>query len=136
MKFEVFNKDGTQISFDDIFKMRKEDWAEKLMFFDIDGFAITEDGNLVLMDKCGSVACVPYDRFAVVYKHEPKHLRYKSYSDATLKGMSKDELIRLIRCLEHNWLGAEESCEHQYKLLTDYFNIDNKEENIGWCADK
>ena len=46
----------------------KEDWAKDLMYCDMDGFAINEDGNLVLMDECGKVAYCPKDRFTVVFE--------------------------------------------------------------------
>jgi len=45
---------------------RKEEWAKDLMYCSIDGFAITEDGYLVLMDACGNIAYCPQDRFLVV----------------------------------------------------------------------
>lgn len=47
-----------------------EDWAKGLIYCDIDGFVLTEDGNLLLMDDCGNVAYCPPDRFEVVYECE------------------------------------------------------------------
>ena len=47
----------------------KEDWAKGLMYCDMDGFAINEDGNLVLLDECGNVAYCPKDRFTMVFKN-------------------------------------------------------------------
>ena len=44
---------------------RKEKWANNLVYCDIDGFALTENGDLVLMDECGNVAYCPSDRFDV-----------------------------------------------------------------------
>lgn len=41
----------------------------------------------------------------------------KTYTDGTLKSMTKDQLIEHIRCLEHNWRVAEERIDNQYKLL-------------------
>lgn len=46
---------------------------------------------------------------------------YKSYSDSTLRSMTKDDLIRLVRMLEHNWQGAEESLNNQAKSLQIMF---------------
>lgn len=43
----------------------KEDWAYNLIYCDIEGFAITEDGSLVLLDECGNVAYCPIDRFEI-----------------------------------------------------------------------
>lgn len=42
----------------------------------------------------------------------------KTYSDSTLKGMSKAELIRMIRCLENNVIAVEEKNDNQYRILT------------------
>lgn len=33
---------------------------------------------------------------------------YKSYSDSTLKSMTKQEIIDELRCAEHNWHAMEE----------------------------
>ena len=43
-----------------------EEWAKHLCYCDIDCFAITEDGSLLLMDDCGKCAMCPDDRFTVV----------------------------------------------------------------------
>ena len=39
----------------------------------------------------------------------------KTYSDSTLKTMTKDELIRIIRCLESNLRNAYETNDIQYE---------------------
>lgn len=39
----------------------------------------------------------------------------KTYSDSTLKSMTKDELIRIIRCLESNLRNAHETNDIQYE---------------------
>ena len=44
----------------------EEEWAKHLFYCDIDCFAITEDGALILMDDCGKCAYCPVDRFTVV----------------------------------------------------------------------
>lgn len=36
-----------------------EDWAKHLMYCDMEGFAIQEDGTLILMDECGNMAYCP-----------------------------------------------------------------------------
>lgn len=46
----------------------EEDWAEGLIYCDMNGFAIFEDGNLVIMDECGNFAYCPVDRFEVVWE--------------------------------------------------------------------
>ena len=42
-----------------------EDWAKHLMYCDMDGFAIEQDGTLVLIDECGQLAYCPSDRFEI-----------------------------------------------------------------------
>lgn len=48
----------------------KEDWAKRLVYCDVDQFAITEDGTLILIDDCGNVAYPPAGRFVVVPEEE------------------------------------------------------------------
>ncbi len=43
-----------------------EDWAKHLMYCDMDGFAIMENGQLILLDECGNFAYCPEGRFEVV----------------------------------------------------------------------
>ena len=51
-----------------------EDWADGLVYCDMEGFAIEEDGSLVLMDECGKFAYCPEGRFKVMFltEEEPK----------------------------------------------------------------
>lgn len=42
-----------------------EDWAKHLMYCDMEGFAIEEDGTLLLLDECGRQACCPEGRFEI-----------------------------------------------------------------------
>lgn len=43
-----------------------EKWAEGLCYCDMEGFAITNDGYLILLDECGNFAYCPLDRFEVI----------------------------------------------------------------------
>lgn len=43
----------------------KEDWAKDLMYCDMEGFAIEEDGTLLLLDECGKFRYCPIGRFEV-----------------------------------------------------------------------
>lgn len=47
-----------------------EEWAKGLCYCDMEGFAILEDGSLVLLDECGNFAYCPPDRFTVVFERE------------------------------------------------------------------
>ena len=44
----------------------EEEWAKHLCHCDIDCFAITDDGTLILIDDCDNIAYCPADRFLVV----------------------------------------------------------------------
>ena len=44
-----------------------EDWAKDLMYCDMEGFAIEEDGSLILIDECGKFEYCPVGRFEVVW---------------------------------------------------------------------
>lgn len=69
MTFKVIDKKTGEEA--DTYKIAlKEDWAKHLIYCDIEGFAITEDGVLVLMDECGNVAYCPADRFEIVFEEE------------------------------------------------------------------
>ena len=50
----------------------KEKWfkASGLIYCDIDGWYIGEDGELVLIDDCGNVGYPPVDRFDVIFDKE------------------------------------------------------------------
>jgi hypothetical protein len=45
---------------------RREEWSENLIYCDIEGFAITEDGYLIAFDECGNMAYCPEDRFKII----------------------------------------------------------------------
>lgn len=42
-----------------------EEWAKGLMYCDMDGFAIREDGSLILLDECGNCVSCPQGRFEI-----------------------------------------------------------------------
>lgn len=44
-----------------------EDWAEHLCYCDMDGWAIQDDGSLLLLDECGRYAYADRERFKVVW---------------------------------------------------------------------
>ena len=53
----------------------KEDWAKCLCYCDLDGFAITQDGNLILLDECGKYTYCPCDRFEIKAEARLKELQ-------------------------------------------------------------
>ena len=44
---------------------REEAWAKGLVYCDMDGIAIREDGSLILIDECGNCVSCPSDRFEI-----------------------------------------------------------------------
>lgn len=75
MTFKVIDKKTGKEA--DTYKIAlKEDWAKHLMYCDMEGFAIEEDGSLVLMDECGNVAYCPADRFEIVFEEEEPQGEY------------------------------------------------------------
>ena len=45
-----------------------EDWAKHLCYCDMEGFAIEEDGTLLLVDECGRFAYADRERFKVKWE--------------------------------------------------------------------
>lgn len=61
--------DNTTGNYPDVERIAlEEEWAQHLCYCDIDSFAITEDGTLLLLDDCGRCACCPDGRFTVVWE--------------------------------------------------------------------
>lgn len=42
-----------------------EEWAQGLVYCDMDGFAVREDGSLILLDECGNCVSCPPRRFEI-----------------------------------------------------------------------
>lgn len=65
MTFEVIdNKTGKEADLEDI--AFNEEWARSLMHCDMQGFAITDEGDLIMLDECGNYEFCPQGRFTVV----------------------------------------------------------------------
>lgn len=45
----------------------KESWADGLIYCDMEGFLIQEDGSLCLADECGNYRYCPHDRFKLIF---------------------------------------------------------------------
>lgn len=50
-----------------------EEWAQSLVYCDMEGFLITEDGYLMLADECGHVVYCDPERFKVVFEDDRPH---------------------------------------------------------------
>lgn len=69
MKFIVIDKlTGKEADIAEI--ALKEEWASQLIFCDMESFAITEYGDLILMDECGNIEYCPLDRFEIIWEKE------------------------------------------------------------------
>lgn len=44
-----------------------EEWAKGLVYCDMEGFAVEQDGTLILLDECGAYDVCPEGRFEVCY---------------------------------------------------------------------
>ena len=44
-----------------------EEWAKGLCYCDMEGFAILEDGSLILCDECGKFVYCDTERFEVIW---------------------------------------------------------------------
>ena len=65
-RFKIIDKKtGKEADVEDI--ALHEDWAKDLVYCDIEGFAITEDGELILADECGKFAYCPDGRFEIQF---------------------------------------------------------------------
>ena len=56
----------------------------------------------------------------------------KTYSDSTLKSMTKDKLIDIIRCLESNLRNAHETNDIQYVKVVQARKHKKKRINKKW----
>lgn len=84
MTFKVIDKKTGKEA--DTYKIAlKEDWAKHLIYCDIEGFAIEEDGSLVLLDECGNVAYCPDDRFEIVFEEEEPQGEWVEGANGSIK---------------------------------------------------
>ena len=54
-----------------------EEWAQRLCYCDMEGFAILEDGTLILVDECGMFEYCDPERFKVVFEGERPHEKWE-----------------------------------------------------------
>ncbi len=67
MTFNVIDKKTGK--YPDVEKIAlEEDWAKSLVHCDMEGFSITQDGALLLLDECGNYVFCPEDRFEIVFE--------------------------------------------------------------------
>ena len=74
MRFTVIDK-KTRKEADEYEIALKEDWAKGLMYCDMDGFALLQDGTLILVDECGRFEYCPADRFEIVFEDSEEDIK-------------------------------------------------------------
>lgn len=75
MKFKVIDlQTGKEADIYEIVikSYREKTWAERLVYCDIEGWAIEEDGTLVVLDECGNYAYPPKERFQIIMEEFKK----------------------------------------------------------------
>lgn len=50
----------------------REKWAKNLIYCDMDGVAVTQDGALLILDECGRFEYCPSDRFEIISENSAK----------------------------------------------------------------
>lgn len=84
-----------------------EDWAKHLIYCDVEGFALTENGSIVLLDECGNYVYVPENRFRVVFDNNCSE---KSFTNDSFDQISFDQLVVPKKELKHVDLYVHGSC--------------------------
>lgn len=90
-----------------------EEWAKRLIYCDIDGFAIMEDGTLILIDDCNNIAYPPSDRFTV--KVDPDSLRPKGRWELQVKSFYMDNFDESIELAVYITASCSECGENHPK---------------------
>ena len=104
MKFRVIDKlTGKEADTYEI--ALHEEWAKELCYCDMDGFAILEDGTLLLVDECGKFEYCDADRFEIVFDDEKPQVE-----------LIKD--IRSMICKVNDYYGYTDSML-MFKVLFD-----------------
>ena len=119
----------------------KEDWAKGLMYCDMQGFAILDDGNLVLLDECGKYEYCPSERFSIKFENSVV-LSREEYERLKRVENEKDRLYEIKldlenQLIEKGWTDYEgadeiekrvskETAEKIYKKIKDSFLMNSK----------
>lgn len=96
----------------------KEEWAKHLCYCDIEGFAIEEDGTLVLLDECGKVAYCPEGRFRIILEPQwiPVTERLPEKYDNVLAYYGRTIPQVTYLCRDGKWFGAYGKITHWMPL--------------------
>lgn len=91
MKFRVIdNKTGKEADAYEI--ALHEEWAQGLVYCDMEGFMLTENGDLMLADECGTYVYCDPERFKVVFEDERPHGEWELWNNPD------DPYVRCTHC--------------------------------------
>lgn len=102
----------------------KEDWAKGLVYCDIEGFSILEDGTLYLLDECGNYAYCPGDRFKIVFERPPSLDVVGDYNYWKRRCEAAEKLLNNILRGEHLALDPETQYDlyHKWNYIVKEMN--------------
>ena len=143
MRFKVIdNNTGKEADICEI--ALNEDWAKDLIYCDMQGFAILDDGNLVLLDECGKYVYCPNGRFSVIPEnavvlteeelierdYERYNLGYETHRQESQKREDYIEtLSHHINDLENALLIARKETAAKFARLVEFHSVATIGEN-------
>ena len=122
----------------------KEDWAKGLMYCDMQGFAILDDGNLILLDECGKFEYCPSERFSIKFensvvlsKEEYKRITKELVTEQRATEIAKEYFEKIRKeTAEKIYLQAKAIVELTKYMVRggEYIHIDALKEIIKNCG--
>ena len=122
----------------------KEDWAKGLMYCDMQGFAILDDGNLILLDECGKFEYCPSERFSIQFedsvvlsKEEYKRITTELVTEQRATEIAKEYFEKIRKeTAEKIYLQAKAIVELTKYMVRggEYIHIDALKEIIKNCG--
>ena len=99
MRFKVIdNNTGKEADICEI--ALNEDWAKDLIYCDMQGFAILDDGNLVLLDECGKYVYCPNGRFSVIPENAVVLTKERYIEMLDEIKVSQGKLLEMLKTVE------------------------------------
>lgn len=109
-----------------------EEWAQGLVYCDMEGFLISEDGQLMLADECGHVVYCDSERFKVVFEDERPHGEWVKKGDmfytyeCSVCGKTTLKEWRTDFC---PWCGADMRVKNELNRVSKELNKELNSEN-------
>lgn len=108
----------------------KEDWAKDLMYCDMQGFAILDDGNLILLDECGKFEYCPSERFSIKFE-DSVVLSREEYERITKELVTEQRATEIAK--EYFEKMRKETAEKFYDKVNEnicVFQLENKNQEF------